>query len=1089
MKAFFVVVITLGIVGAASAWLHVSEALFWKRIPLEASGAPPAAAGYSGPVSFNQTIQPILSSNCYACHGPDASTREANLRLDQREFALLPAESGQPAILENNLPASALIERILTTDPMRAMPPPGAHPQLDQRQRALLVQWVKEGAVYEDHWAFLPPVRAEPPELEEDSWSRGPVDQFVLAKLRARGLEPNGPEAPGSLIRRVSLDLTGLLPDPAEAAAFADDPSDEAYEALVEKLLASPRFGEHRGRYWLDYARYADTHGLHFDNFRSIWPYRDYVVRSFNDNKPFDQFVREQLAGDLMPDGALDALIATGYIRSNVSTNEGGAITEEVINNNTRDRAEAFGTTFLGLTVACAECHDHKFDPTTARDFFQLSAFFKNLTEVGWDFNIAEPPPILRLPAETDKDEAEAILRQMAAARAELRELQADGPNILRAALAAGQGPRAVSEENLELRLRLDEGKGDTVQNSAPEGLGEEFTAHSSRLIWGEQSLLWEGVRMDMNSRLPLGNHGDFEGDEAFSVGGWFMMRQKPGGIRASTGALMARMGGLENDAHRGWDVWVQDHKFGFHLIHHWPDQAIKVMTRQGFPNHEWVHVFVTYDGSRLAENVKVFINGELVETVIEKNTLVAGGTTRNQAQVQLGRRDDMNPVREARYQDIRIYRRLLAPEEVARLPFEDYAAEIVAEQGDFDTWSTDQRFVVLDQVLLRNHKRAGDLEQTLSELEITYQELTQKGIATLVAREKASPAYAHILNRGVYSDLGDRVEPGTPGFLPPLPKGRKPDRLALADWVVSPENPLLARVTVNRMWQEVFGRGIVRSPGDFGIVGERPSHPELLDWLAVEFRENGWDVKQIYRQLVLSATYRQSSRMTDDSLEADPFNYWYARAPRFRMDAEMIRDSALQSAGLLVQKMGGPPAKPYQPPGVWEAVSMPESNTKTYQQDSGEGLYRRSVYTFWKRFAPPPSLETFDARSRELVCAERPRTNTPLQALVMMNDPQFVEASRILAESALETANDAAERLDHLSQVTLARALDEREQAVLLASLARFEDHFHQSLDDALALLSVGEAVRNESLSPSEVAAWTMVANQFFNLDEFLTK
>jgi mono/diheme cytochrome c family protein len=1089
MKAFLVIGTALGFVGVAVTGAHFSELFFWKRINAEVPSSSQEVSGYVGPVSFNHTIQPILSTNCYACHGPDASTREANLRLDQREFALLPAESGQPAILEHNLAASPLIERIVTADPMKVMPPPGGHSQLDPRERALLVQWVKEGAVYEDHWAFLPPVRAEPPAWEGDSWSRSAIDQFVLAELRARGLEPNGPESPASLIRRVSLDLTGLLPDPAEAAAFAEDPSDEAYEALVEKLLASPRFGEHRGRYWLDYARYADTHGLHFDNFRSIWPYRDYVVRSFNDNKPFDQFVREQLAGDLMPDGALDALIATGYIRSNVSTNEGGAITEEVINNNTRDRAEAFGTTFLGLTVACAECHDHKFDPTTAQDFFQLSAFFKNLTEVGWDFNIAEPPPILRLPPREDKAEAEAILRQMSAARAELRELQADGPNLFRAALVGGKGPRAVSEDKLELRLRLDEGQGDIVRNSAPENMGEEFIAHSSRLIWGEQSLLWEGMRMDMNSRLPLGDHGDFDGDEAFSAGGWFMIRQKPGNIRASRGALLSRMGGPDNNAHRGWDIWVQDNKFGFHLIHHWPDRAIKVVTKEAFPNHEWVHVFVTYDGSRQAENVKVFINGEPKATEVERNTLVEGGTTRNQTQVQLGRRDDVSPVREARYQDIRMYRRLLGPEEVARLPFEDYAAEIVAEQPDFDAWSTDQRFVVLDQVLMRDHERARYLNRRLGELGAAYDKLTQEGTPTLVAREKASPAYAHILNRGVYNDLGARVEPGTPSFLPPLPEGRRPDRLALADWVVSPENPLLARVTVNRMWQEVFGRGIVRSPGDFGIVGERPSHPELLDWLAVEFRENGWDVKQIYRQLVLSATYRQSSRVSNDSLETDPFNYWYARAPRFRMDAEMIRDSALQSAGLLVQKLGGPPVKPYQPPGVWEAVSMPGSTTETYRQDSGEGLYRRSVYTFWKRFAPPPSLETFDARSREVVCAERPRTNTPLQALVMMNDPQFVEASRILAESAVQNANDASERLDHLSQVTLARALDEREQAALLASLARFEDHFHHSPEDALALLTVGEAVRNESLAPSEVAAWTMVANQFFNLDEFLTK
>lgn len=1095
MKVSWFLLGGLGFLGAAVVGLNTLGVVSWRDMVSRGDGKPEgaadasASAGQAGLISFNHTIQPILSTNCYACHGPDANTREAELRLDKREYALMPGESGKPAISEENLGASSIVERLLSTDPSRVMPPPEAHGQLDADERALLVQWVKEGAVYEGHWSFEPPVRSEPPQLADDSWSRTAVDRFVLQELRTKGLEPNGPEDPTTLVRRVSLDLTGLLPHPADAAAFAADPSDEAYRALVENLLASPEYGEHRGRYWLDYARYADTHGLHFDNYRAIWPYRDYVVRAFNENKRFDQFVREQLAGDLMPEGTLDSLIATGFIRSNVSTNEGGAITEEVKINATRDRAEAFGTTFLGLTVSCAECHDHKFDPTTAKDFFQLSAFFNNLDEIGWDQNISEPPPILRLPAEEQESEAETLLAKMAAARGELREIQADAPRLVQAALAAGSGPTAVSTENLELRLRLDEGEGDTVRNSAPGRTSEAFVADMSPLIWGERSLLWEGVRMDMNTRLHLGDHGDFDGDEAFSVGGWFMQRQKPGGIRASTGALLSRMGGPEDDAHRGWDIWAEDFRFAFHLISEWPARALKVRTKEAFRDHDWAHVFVTYDGSRKAENVRIYVNGRQIETEIQNDTLEVGGTTRSQAQIQLGRRDDLSPVREARYQDIRLYRRALGTEEVARIPFEDYAAEVVAAQPEMDSWNRDQQYAIFEKFLLSGDERFQKIERELGELEKAYAELTKEGTPTMIAREKGSPAYAHVLNRGVYNDLGERVGPGTPGFLPPLPEGVKADRLALAEWAVSPENPLLARVTVNRMWQEVFGKGIVRTPGDLGIVGERPSHPALLDWLAVEFRESGWDVKNLYRQLVLSSAYRQSSEVTAEGLEQDPFNHLYSRAPRFRMDAEMIRDSALQSSGLLVQKLGGPPVKPYQPPGIWEAVSMPESDTKTYVEDTGEGLYRRSVYTFWKRFAPPPSLETFDATSRDVVCFERARTNTPLQALVMMNDPQFVEAARMLAERTVQTANDSQERLELLSRKTLARALNPNEQAVLLESLAKFQDHFQDSPDDALALLAVGEVKRDESLDPSEVAAWTLVANQFFNLDEFLTK
>lgn len=1095
MKRPWIILFALIVAGIAGVTFYFIQKSGTDVRPVGASGNEEnalsrvtAAATLPETISFNRHVQPILSANCYPCHGPDANTRKSGLRLDGYEYLLQPADSGRPVFSADNPGASPLIERLTSADPDWVMPPPDAHPQPSAEERALLVQWVREGAVYEEHWAFVPPERPEVPELDSDDWSRHAIDRFVLRTLREHGLDGNGPESPRRLIRRLSLDLTGLLPDPADADAFAADPSDAAYEALVDKYLASPAFGEHRARYWLDYVRYADTHGLHFDNLRSIWPYRDYIVRAFNQNKPFDVFVREQLAGDLLPNADLDALVATGYIRSNVSTNEGGTITEEIRINNSRDRAEAFGTTFLGLTVGCASCHDHKFDPVTAKDFYQITAFFNNLTEKGWDENIAEPPPILRLPPDEKQEEAEALLAKIAETRYQLRTRQAEADQHAAARLKAGDGPEAVSTENLELRLRLDEGEGDTVRNSAPGKSEETFTANTTPLIWREQSLLWPGMRMEINTRLPLGGHGDVEADEAFSAGGWIMLRIKPGNARMPDGALLARMGGPERNAHRGWDIWVEKERFAVHIIHQWPDHAIKVRTKDQFLDDRWYHVFVTYDGSRKAENVAIYVDGEPVETEILNDTLTPGLTIRTDAQMHLGRRDDLQPKRETRFQDIRFYRRALSADEAARVPFEDYAAEIVAQSSNPADWTADQRFVMHRFVFSRDTE-FHTLQERLAALEASYVELTKDGPATLIAREAPKPAFAHILNRGVYSSLGERVEPGPPGFLPPFPEDAKADRLALANWLVSPENPLLARVTVNRIWQEVFGRGIVTTPGDFGIVGDRPTHPDLLDWLAVEFRESGWDIKGLYKTLVLSATYRQSSRITPDALEGDPANRFYSRAPRFRMAGEMIRDAALQASGLLVDKRGGPPVKPYQPPGIWQAVSMPESNTKKYERDSGEALYRRSLYTFWKRFAPPASLETFDATSREVVCAARARTNTPLQALVTMNDPQFVEASRALAKQVVEAADEPEERLDRLALLTLARELKPEEEKPLLEGLEFFRSRFTESPETALALLEVGELPRDPALDAVELASWTLVANQFFNLDEFLNK
>jgi mono/diheme cytochrome c family protein len=1042
------------------------------------------------PISFNESIQPILSENCYHCHGPDSGTREPKkqpLRLDREKYAFEPREDGKPAIIKGDAAASLIIQLIKSKNPDEVMPPVKSHNQLTPEEIVLLEKWVDQGAKYEEHWSFIPPERAAVPPVSHSESVNNPVDAFIQEKLSEKGLTPGPVEDPRTLARRASLDLTGLLPAAADVEAFAKDPSDAAYQTYLNKLIASPAAAEHRTRYWLDYSRYADTHGLHFDNVRSIWPYRDYVIRSFAANKPYDQFVREQLAGDMIPATSADTWIATGYIRCNVSTNEGGTIPEEILAGNTRDRAEAFGAAFLGLTVGCSACHDHKFDPTSQKDFYSLAAFFNNTAEKPWDENIADTQPVLRLPADDKRAEFDAAVARRSQAAMKYEERRAAAPALFKEWLAAGNKPSPVSNEALELRLRLDEGKGDIVKNSAPGAKTASYKADTNPLVWGEQVWFWPSMRMEIATNLPMPDQGDFESNEGFSASLWSLQRVKTSNQTTGNGSLIARMGDNTMENHRGWDFFIDGDKLVVHIIHKWPDQAIRVDT-PGIPRGEWVHLGFSYDGSGRGEGVKLFVNGEERKTNIPTNTLQPGLTIRNQLPLHLGQRAAGDRLRESAYQDVRLYRRKLEPAEFARLPFEDQGAEILAASPDPTKWSARERFVALDRYFLASaDPEAVRLREEILAADAEIEKLGKGGMATLITRERVAPATAWVLDRGVYSARKEMVTPATPEFLP-VPN-QASTRLELAEWLFKKENPLFARVTVNRIWQEIFGTGIVETPDDFGIMGARPSNQKLLDWLAVEFRESGWNMNHIYQLLLTSHTYRQSNRVTEAALAADPGNRLLSRGPRFRMDAEVLRDTALQASGLLSPKVGGPPVKSYQPEGVWEAVSMPESNTLHYKQDSGEALYRRSIYSFWKRFAPPPSLETFDAQAREVVCMRRARTNTPLQALVSMNDPQFFEAARKLAERTIVHASQPSERLGYLAETLISRPLDAKETAKLTKNLENFATHYRAHPQDAKDLLTTGEAPANPELDPVEVATWAMMANQFLNLDETLTK
>jgi hypothetical protein len=1077
-----------------------------------------------GHLDFNQDVQPILASNCFSCHGPDPEMRKANLRLDLEESAFRKRPGKPDAIVPGHPESSELIRRIESKDPHYLMPQTslGEAKPMKAEDIAILKQWVAEGAHYRPHWAFEKPVRPAPPQAQANNWAKTPIDLFVLRRLNKEGLHPSPEADKHALIRRVTLDLTGLLPTPEEVNAFVKDSSPLAYEHLVDRLLASPSFGEQRARYWMDYARYADTYGLHYDNSRYIWAYRDYLIKSFNTNKPFDQFAREQIAGDLLPPSNLDQIIASGYVRSGVSSNEGGTIPEELRVNIARERTEAYGAAFLGLTVGCAVCHDHKYDPTTQKDFYQLSAFFNNINEQPFNGDKPNWAPVVRIPKPQNLEAYNRILAKRADLLRQLNASKLHDRSLVQHWLASKQNPaQPVSTDKLQLRLRLDEGGGEELKNSAPGANPKSFPVGKYKPLWGETTWLWPDFRMDTSTRVEMAQLGDFEWNQPFSSGGWFMLRSAPNFTSSKVaGALIAKMNSPEHD--RGWDLAAENGTIRVELVNQSPEEqpapekpkkgepkvkapkvvvpnptpkdltpmrAIKVATIAPLPtNGQWNYLFFTYDGSGKAAGVRIYVDGAPVATKVISDTL-ARNTMRTSAPLQLGRKSpDEQPARDTRYQDTRLYARALTAEEAKRLPFEDYVSEITSKPPS--QWDRDQWHAVTQFYFTNVDEPAKALQSQIQQMDAELDKLSQGGDVSLVAEEKPSVAYADVLTRGIYTARKERVEADTPHFLPPLPAGQPHNRLALAQWTVSPENPLTARVTVNRMWNELFGAGLVETTEDFGIMGQRPSHPELLDWLAVEFRESGWDMKHMYKLMVMSAAYRQSAKANPEQLARDPKNLLLAHGPRFRMDAEMLRDIALQSSGLLVNKVGGPSVKTYQPGNVWESVGYPKSDTTIYKQDHGDALYRRSLYTYWKRMAMPPDMDAFDAPTRDTACTRRQRTDTPLQALVTMNDPQWVEASRALAERLIKQAGKQPEqRIQYLSELVLSHDPSPQMESVLQRSLNQMQEHYAADPAAAHDLIAVGEKPRDGAIPPPELAAWTMVVSEVLNLDETLNK
>ena len=1025
-----------------------------------------ARAGDDAP-SFRNEVLPILSEHCFECHGFDPGSRfpkDEPLRIDGFEFATATRSGSEKAIVAGDPSSSLLMKRILSDDPEFVMPPPKSHKPLNKEQIRVLERWIASGAIYQKHWAFEAPARDIPlPETKDREWPRNPIDSFILARLEKEGLAPSQPAPPERWLRRVTYDLTGLPPTRAEIDAFLADPSQPAREAVVDRLLASPRFGERMATPWLDVARYADSFGYQADIATEAWPYRDWVIRSFNANLPFDQFIIEQLAGDLLDKPTRDQRLATAFNRIHRKTNEGGSVPEEFRQEGISDRVHTVGTAFMALTFECSRCHDHKYDPISMKDYYSMGAFFNSIDEFGLiqggqDRGVVLPQPALQLPTPEQETALESLQQAVNEAEALLRQYLAKPVDAEAGAKAAG-----YPSPDLAARFRFDETEGNTLANEV--NPKETAKAGGNRLAPGKSG---NAILADGDSLTTLPSLGIAHADQPFSFSFWLKPAEnhERAVVFSNTSSFDVPFSGYDLLLEKGHVTWS--------LARERPGCAASVNSTATIPVNEWTHITVTNDGSRRASGLSIFLNGKRAETTVLHDNLTRDfhiGRGLN----FMGRGRDIG-MKGGMVDEVHIHRRAISEMEVASI---------------FTGQSIDQIEATAEQ-RKEYHQSAVDpvarqLTEKLNSARAAYRTEERKVREIVTMRETARPIPAYMLARGDYTSPTEEVERETPDWLPSFPEKEPRNRLGFARWLVSPDHPLTARVTVNRLWQDIFGRGIVTTSENFGMQGARPSHPDLLDWLARDFISSGWNMKRAIRQMVLSATYAQDSIASPALRERDPDNALLARAPSRRLSAEQLRDSALAVSGLLSETIGGPPAKPYQAPGsMWKTLNnfLPE-----YQPDKGEGLYRRSLYTFWRRTTTPPNMMVFDSSARDVCATRRQVTNTPLQALVLLNDPQFVEAARKLGERILKHGGETDESRARWACLEVTGRTPTPEKLTILVDLIREQRGLFQSnLSDAEALLRTGESPSDPALDKVESATFAVLAQALLNLDAHIT-
>jgi len=1076
--------------------------------------AAPTVAAPKAPgdrVDFGADVRPIFSDHCYACHGPDEKARQGNLRLDTKEGAFADRD-GRPVLVPGDPAKSLVYQRMSHPQEVARMPPPSAERQPSAEQVEVVRLWIEQGAKWETHWAYERPERPELPAVSRADWVRNEIDRFVLARLDAEGLQPSEEADKRTLLRRLSLDLTGLPPTPEEVDQFLEDRSPNAYERQVERLLASPRYGERMAIQWLDLARYADTHGYHIDSLRQMWPWRDWVIRAFNENKPFDEFTVEQLAGDLLPSPTGDQLIATGFNRNHMINFEGGAIPAEYHTEYVVDRVETTATTWMAMTMGCARCHDHKYDPIKQREFYQFFGFFNSIDEKGLDGVLGNAAPVMEMPDAARRQRLDQLNERIEDIESKLP----DGP--VDAAVETWEASALRTMPSPERRALL-------AHYEMEGGFADSSGAYRhGRILRGEPNFsngrAGRAASFDVDTHVELTGTDEIDLSRPFSLAFWFrpsgfvekglLYKMEDPDTRRGLELLLTKPRSIPDELRREYDLLVR-------LSKRWPDDAIEVKTKIPLDDSRrkdsTYHVVISYDGSGKASGFSYTVNGEPREVEALRDGL-RGSPNVNQP-FEIGAKRFAR-----RYtgmlDDLRIYGRVLPQGDVdvlyvhepirallgepamdceailAEAPKEAPEDDVYAPKKDSAVSRCENRMQRLRSYYLEHAAPQND-RRLYSELESLRRERAQikEEVPTLmVMREMSAPRDTFMLGRGDYRNRTEQVEPSTPDWLPPFPSDAPRNRLGLARWLTSSEHPLTARVAVNRYWQRYFSLGLVRTSEDFGSQGESPTHRDLLDWLATEFIRSDWDVKAIQRLIVTSATYRQSSRTSPELLQRDSENRLLARGARFRLPAELVRDNALAVAGLLEDRIGGPSVFPYQPPGIWEEMAYGDMFTaQVYRPSTGRDLYRRSLYTFWKRTVPPPSLAAFDAPDREKCSARRANTNTPLQALVLMNDPTYVEAARVLAQRMMAAYEDAGGRVRLAYLRALAREPGVQEEHLLIELAEKQLEKFNVQRKEALALVSIGETERPADLDVAELAAWTTVASAVLNLDETITR
>ena len=1036
-------------------------------------------------IDYNLHVKPILSDNCFHCHGPDRNSQKAGLDLSDPDnaYGQLMSSRRKHAIVPGDWSASELVRRITSSDPAVYMPPPESNRSITDYEKAILIKWIEQGAKYEPHWAFIAPKDTDPPPIRDTGmgaplshWAVNGIDHFVLQKLNEKGLRPSPEASKEILLRRVTLDLTGLPPTVKEIDQFLNDQSPDAYEKVVDRLLNSTSYGEKMAVSWMDLSRFADTHGYTVDRYRPMWPWRDWVIQAFNENMPYDRFVTWQLAGDLLPDATREQRLATAFNRNHAQNMEGGIVNEEFRVEYVADRTNTVGTAFLGITMECARCHDHKFDPISIKDYYSVFSFFDNIKEAGqisWDN--AMPVPTMLL-TDAGKDSLIQFLNsEIDHMEVELETVTADQQDSMEKWLEEGvENYRFDFSQGLKARFTLDEFEnGVTVNSIDPQVKGQ---VADPEIVPGKVA---NAFRSNGDDILNLGRTAVFDRGDPFSIGIWVRIPED-----LEDGVIFHKGNGDILYNFRGYYLNIREGRAELMLAHTWPYNCIIRTSTEKLPTGAWVHLLMTYDGSSQADGLRFYLNGREQVLATEQDNLYKGilFTTGGlmggeQPGLQLGADFRGKGFTDGLMDEVVVYDRELTPLEALGLfrYYEDESPLISKDMLPVEVFS--------EYYYKRVSETYREKWNNLMDLRREKYEMVEDIPEIMVMDEMETPRTTYVLERGAYDAHGEVVLPDVPESILPFPDSLPGNRLGFARWLFQADHPLTARVAVNRFWQNYFGRGIHKNVDDFGSQGGFPDNLPLLDWLAIRFMDSGWDIKAMQKLIVMSATYRQTSIPTEEAKNIDPENVFLARGPSARMSAEMIRDGALAASGLLSRRIGGPSVRPYQPEGVWDVVGA------RYEEGSGEDLYRRSLYTFWRRTVPPPSMNTFDAPSRSNCTVWRQETNTPLQALVLLNDPQFLEASRVIGEKALRRTKSLKDQIIYMFRLLTARVPTEMELEILVNLYNEQASIFEGNPVARRAWTSGGESKADPSLDMASLAASTVVANTIMNSDAYITK